>query len=434
MVLSNNPLWDAFAWRTLTYAASGAADFGECLTALEQVGDGAAGVWHRAWTATAERLAGAAYESEARGHAVSAREAYFRAAHYHHAAYLPLFGAPVDERLAGSFQAETACFLRAAALCQPVVESVEIPFEGRTLPGYFVRAAGEAGPRPTIVHVDGYDANIQEMYFAYGAAAVRRGYHCLVFDGPGQGRNLIRDGVPLRPDWERVVAAVFDYVTARPEVDPWRVVLAGRGLGGFLATRAAAFERRIAALVADPGQWDQADTVRSVPVAPEVLRDRMSTPPAGFERYEAWVRSDAVDPVLRWRMAQRAMWAHGAWTLFGLMKEIVRYEISPVVERITCPTLLTAAEGDPLARGAQTLYDALRCPKALLRFTAGEGAGGHCELLGRRLYEQRVFDWLDETLRDVGCATLQRQLARANAAEIPFDVERVFRRSDAGLS
>ena len=56
-----------------------------------------------------------------------------------------------------------------------------------------------------MVHVDGYDSNIQEMYFAHGAAALRRGYNCLLFDGPGQGRKLIRDGLPIRPDWENVV-------------------------------------------------------------------------------------------------------------------------------------------------------------------------------------------------------------------------------------
>jgi hypothetical protein len=37
-------------------------------------------------------------------------------------------------------------------------------------------------------------------------------------------------------------------------------------------------------------------------------------------------------------------------------------------------------------------------PKELVRFTAAEGAGGHCECAARVLYHQRVFDWLDEVL------------------------------------
>ena len=40
--------------------------------------------------------------------------------------------------------------------------------------------------------------------------------------------------------------------------------------------------------------------------------------------------------------------------------------------------------------------DALRCPKTLLRFTAAEGADGHCEMKNRSLLNRRVLDWLDE--------------------------------------
>ena len=41
-------------------------------------------------------------------------------------------------------------------------------------------------------------------------------------------------------------------------------------------------------------------------------------------------------------------------------------------ELIRCPTLITAAENDPLAAGAQAFFDALRCPKELIRFSAAE--------------------------------------------------------------
>src|SRR5262249_12748218 len=68
-------------------------------------------------------------------------------------------------------------------------------------------------------------------------------------------------------------------------------------------------------------------------------------------------------------------------------------------EAIACPTLVTMAENDPLAAGAETFFDALRGPKkALLRFTAAEGADGHCEMQNRSLLNRRVLDWLDETL------------------------------------
>jgi acetyl esterase/lipase len=86
-------------------------------------------------------------------------------------------------------------------------------------------------------------------------------------------------------------------------------------------------------------------------------------------------------------------------SLYDYLVDMTRYEISPYAVEISCPTLLTAAEGDPIARGAPALHAAIGSGRAtLLRFTAAEGAGGHCEAFARSLYHQRVYDWLDETL------------------------------------
>jgi pimeloyl-ACP methyl ester carboxylesterase len=406
-ILSSNPMWEAFGLRALPYALYSGADTGECVTTVNRVGvDGTPDDWYREWTATADRIAGIARESERRGHIVSAREAYFRAATYYHVSYFPLFGAAPDSgpdlRLTQAFASEVAAFEQASALSQPPIELIEIPFEKGSLPGYFLRSVAERTPRPTMVHVDGYDSNIQEMYFAHGPAALRRGYNCLLFDGPGQGRNLIRDGLPIRPDWENVVRPVIDYVLARPEVDPARVVLSGWSFGGFLAPRAAAFEKRIAALIADPGQWDQGAALKMLPVSQKALNDLDHADPAAFAPFEQFLCSPEADPMLRWRLIQRLFWVHGKSNLYDLVKDIMRFEISSVAQNINCPTLLTAAEGDPAGKGAHLLFNALRCPKTLINFTLSEGGGGHCEALSRALYHQRVFDWLDETLEKPG--------------------------------
>ncbi len=41
--------------------------------------------------------------------------------------------------------------------------------------------------RPTVIYNNGYDSTAEESYFAIAAAALRRGYNVLVFDGPGMG-------------------------------------------------------------------------------------------------------------------------------------------------------------------------------------------------------------------------------------------------------
>ena len=81
------------------------------------------------------------------------------------------------------------------------------------------------------------------------------------------------------------------------------------------------------------------------------------------------------------------------------LDELAGFEVLAVAPRISCPTLLTAAEGDPTAASGAALLAALTVArKERIVFTAAEGAGGHCEAFNRALYHQRVFDWLDETL------------------------------------
>jgi hypothetical protein len=65
-------------------------------------------------------------------------------------------------------------------------------------------------------------------------------------------------------------------------------------------------------------------------------------------------------------------------------------------ELIRCPSLLTMAESDSLGAMAPSFFEALRCPKTLLRFSDAEGAGDHCEMQNRSLINRKTLDWLDE--------------------------------------
>jgi hypothetical protein len=136
-ILSDDPLYERFAFRALSHTLYGGADFGECLVTARQRRPGDADGWHRAWTVTADRVFEIAESCAAAGHPVSAREAYLRASNYYRISYLPLFGAPVDPRLVAAFDWEAEAFRRAAARMTPPAEAVEIPFEGTSLPAYF---------------------------------------------------------------------------------------------------------------------------------------------------------------------------------------------------------------------------------------------------------------------------------------------------------
>src|SRR5215467_8822977 len=102
----------------------------------------------------------------------------------------------------------------------------------------------------------------------------------------------------MRPDWENVVRAVVDFVLARPEVDPGRVALIGWSFGGYLAPRAASGEPRLAACIADPGQWDLLEALRAgLPLRPETRERLPEITPVDLEELLSHVHSN---PYLGW--------------------------------------------------------------------------------------------------------------------------------------
>lgn len=391
--LFHDPLWQMFAETALRTTTRGGAEYGEVAAIAERVGSGGADDWHEAWSGYAGTVLGWAEDSRDRGHRVSAREAYLRAATYLRMSYQPLFGEPADPRLVAAFERESDCFGRFAALGPRPVRPVRVPFEDTGLPGYLWLV--DDRPRPLLIGVDGYDSNVHEMYCSFAVPALRRGYHCLLVDGPGQGGALIQQQLRMRPDWENVLRAVVDAAVEMREVDGARIAVMGWSFGGFLAPRGAAGEPRIAALVADPGQWDQGEAIRAI--LPPPVRDRF--PDLDPAELEPLLSAMLNDPVARWKLVQRGLWVHGSATLAELLIDLGRrYTLSDVAGSIACPTLVGAADGDPASAGAQQLYAALNCPKTSVRFSAAEGTAGHCEAWNRSRFDQVVFDWLDETL------------------------------------
>ena len=155
--------------------------------------------WFEAWSHLADGLVAVAKASAADGHIVSARSAYLRASNYYRAAYTFLIGAPIDPRVIDTYRRQRSAFGSAAALMTPAAERLSIPYGGTRLHGYLFRASDDGQPRPTLIINGGYDSTAEEAYFFSGAAAVARGYTCVVFDGPGQGSAIIEDGVGFPP-------------------------------------------------------------------------------------------------------------------------------------------------------------------------------------------------------------------------------------------
>lgn len=383
---------DEFGSWPLGYTATGGPDIGVVAAVGAAVGDGDDAAFHDAWMAAGDRFLAEAGQTADRAN--RCRLTLWASACYA-TSYHPLYGAPVDPRLLAAFRKQIAAFDAGLALLPHPVAPLRIPFEGTTLPGYVLPAVGhEDETRPLLICTDGYDATVTENYFACAVPAARRGFHCLFFDGPGQGEMLIEHGMPIRPDWETVIRAVVDFALTLPNVDPERIALSGWSLGGYLALRGASGEPRLAACIADPGLRAALTREQLGHFGLDSL-DGVTPGSPAEAKVEAALRAD---PRLHWAVFQRGFWVHGVTGFAGYAAAAMALTLDGRIDAIRCPTLLTTAENDMLSKGAEALFAELSCPKEFMRFTAAEGAGDHCEMGNRSLATLRMLDWLAATL------------------------------------
>ena len=401
MPMFADPVHDEFSTWILGFAPYGGGDVGEVAQLATQVAPGDDDSFLEAFSGFADRLVDEASAAAAAGHRHTARSCELRAAAYYGVAYHVLFGAPVDPRLLDAFHRQSDAFARHMALLDVPGEQLSIPYEGTHLPAWFVRNPRRPHDRlPTILVGGGWDSTMVENHLGMGVAALERDYHVLLHDGPGQGKLLFEEGLPLRHDWEAVVTPVVDAALAIDVVDPAGIVYQPWSLGGFMAPRVAAHEHRLAAVIADPGQMDMgaklAGPFRLLGLSEEAAA---RLPELDDEFAAGATEFIAADRTLHWSIIQRGFWANGAADLQAFVKEMWRWKLEPEeLAAITCPMLVLSADNDRASGDTQQLFDALPEPKRHLHFTTAEGAGMHCEMLNRSAANRRILDWLDDTL------------------------------------
>jgi pimeloyl-ACP methyl ester carboxylesterase len=405
-------LFDAQWLRAASHTSSGGAEIGECFAAARQIREPDAESWYTAWNRLAESLLAEAEASLSNGRRISALSAYLRASNYFRAAYTFLIGAPVDPRVVDNYRRQRAAFENAAALMIPAAQRIAIPCAGASLHGYLCRSADDSAPRPTLIVNGGYDSTAEEAYFFSGAAAVARGYTCIVFDGPGQGAAIVEDAMVFRPDWEAVIGPVVDFAVTRPEVDASKIALMGISFGGYLAPRAASGEPRLAACIADPGEFSLLEEFQSR-VPPFIARELPDGKPPVLALLNLILSRKLRHTTAGWGL-RRGLWVHGVKSPLDYVKLTRDYSLEGRAEQIRCPTLVCSAENDDIGVTARRLFAKLTCEKVFLAFTAKEGAGEHCEVGARSLFNQRAFDWLDAVMKNTTPPPVPRPLAPAS--------------------
>jgi len=370
----------------------GAADAGEILAAVDRIPSGDFEQWYREWFALGERMQEIAGRCAASGHFVSARKAFLRAATYFSASAVFIDGTKDPGRGVPAWKRHLTNWELFCSHLNPPAEKVSIPYEGASMPGYLFLPAQSGGPWATIIFNNGSDGPTAGMWTSGVAAALERGYAAMVFDGPGQNALLWLEHIPFRPDWEKVITPVVDFLLQRRDIDPRRIALSGISQAGYWVLRALAFEHRIAAGMVDPGVMDVSVTFfRELPPEMRELLD------AGAEKeFNAFMEEglrqagNAVRQNVEWRIKP-----YQTKSFYQMFKMVRQYNAREVIRQIQCPMFIADPEDEQFWPGqSQEVYDALVCPKTIMRFTAEEGANWHCEPKARGLYDQRMFDWL----------------------------------------
>ena len=332
--------------------------------------------WWEEWGAMGDFVAKAGDDAAAAGNHATAGNYYLRANNYYYTGERML---PPGEQKLAMYKKALHCAHEGLKRRYPNIEYVDVPYEGKSLPAYFIKSPYAKGPAPTMVLFDGLD-NCKEMSVLFaGVELAYRGYHTLAIDGPGQGEALRLRDIPARYDYEVAGTAAYEYVAGRSDVDAKRVAIMAYSAGGYYAPRAAAFEPRYAALIAWGPHYDYHAVWQKRWDA--MKKDHNSVATSHFQ--------------LPWVLGVKS------GSMEEAMEKLKKFTLAGVADKIKCPMLICWGEEDKLTPReiAHQLYDNVGSKdKTLKIFTAAEGGAEHCHVDNRQVGTDYICDWLSARL------------------------------------
>lgn len=363
-----------YRWSYNTWAALAAGgEFGDLGLILDRLraSGGRDETWYEAWTWLADLLERRAEENLSVGTKASAGENYFLASLYHKIA--EQFVPPADPLRLQSYGRALGTFEKARAISDHGIERVLVPYEGQTLPAYFIPARNRSGPNPAVIFLCGLDTTKEITYLRIRDKLAARGISCLAIDTPGVGEALRIGKIYTRYDYEVPVGAAVDYLQTRGDVDRDRIGLIGSSLGGYYVARAAAFEPRLRAVVA----WG-----------------------ANYDYHAVWHRRITVGGAVAAPMFQ-LMYITGTDTMDAAMRHIEKFQVEPIGHRITCPFLIAHGKDDQQISidDARKMFAVIGSKdKQLKIFTGEDGGAAHCQFDNHFPALLYVSDWVAKKL------------------------------------
>lgn len=334
---------------------------------------------YAAWVAVADQLIASAEADEAAGLTISAGDKFYRSSLY--VSQAERLQAPTWPGRKQAYQKSIDLLLKSVQYRDQAFSRVEVPYEGSSLPAYFLKAETVDGrPAPVIIQWNGLDSTKEMMYYSgFAHELARRGISTLMVDTPGSGEALRLRGLTARFDTEHWASACVDYLESRDDIDRDRIGIVGWSLGGYFAPRAAAFEKRLKLVVAWGANhnWGEVQHAR---------RHR-----------------EGENPVPHyWDHVQ---WVWGQTRIEEFMAVADQVTLNGVAELITVPFLITHGIKDrqiPVKYAHQSYDQAVASPKRELRvFTDEEGGTEHISIDHMPMAAAYIADWVAATFSDV---------------------------------
>ncbi len=386
-----------FEWlRAAMAQPSMGSEWGECLQVMRRIRQNQFDSWISQWADLALSVEQRGRHFQSLSDTASAGQCFMRASNYYRCA--EFFANHRNPRQKHYWEKSRENFMAAAKQLNIPVEPVTIPFNQTRLPGYFIK--GGEGKRPTLLALSGFDGSIEELYHFIGKAARDRGWHCLLFSGPGQRDALhLNPGLVFRPDYEVPVASVVNYVLTIPEVDPEQLAIIGYSFGGYFASRAAAGNPRIKACVANSlivgGTQD---------LVPFPLR---LFPPSTIN----WAVNalSKISPGLRWAL-ENGRWTFGSENPYDFITTLAPYTLKGTEERMQAPLLCIFGEQEFISGPANSpdkirdIFHYIETVPAsvwIKLFTRESGGASHCQAMGGMVQAQETtMAWLKQRFQE----------------------------------
>lgn len=271
-----------------------------------------------------------------------------------------------------------------------VVEKINIPFENTFLPVLF--SESKTSKKGRIILHGGNDSYLEELFF-HLIYLSNKGYDVYLFEGPGQGGVLRNQGLKFTYKWEEPMKVILDYLNLED------VVIIGVSLGGMLAPRAAAFDKRIKYVVA----WSVFTNFLEIALYdfPKVFKF--------FIHLALKLRLKSIlnlaaniminrDPFMEWAF-EHGMYAYGADSPFDYLSKLGKFEMMSIGKDVDQDILILHGKQDHIinwnlySKEIEVLTNAKSVTFRL--FTEKEQASDHCQCGNTKLALDTILSWLD---------------------------------------